>query len=179
MPTLRGKKVILRTLKMSDLDKIIEWVNDPEVIQYLQIYLPMSRLKEEKWLEQLSLSEKDVVMAIEAIEDNGNTHYIGNCGLHGISSKDHLATFGIFIGEKTFWSGGYGTEAAKLLLQYGFEQLNLHRVNSMAYAFNERSIRMHVSLGFQIEGCRRQAIWKNNQYQDEVILGLLREEWKF
>ena len=65
---------------------------------------------------------------------------IGNIGLHAISPKDHNDLFGIVIGEKDYWSKGYGTEATRLVLDYGFRQLNLHRVWSAAFAFNERSI---------------------------------------
>ena len=120
MPTLKSEKVILRSMSKQDLPLLLQWFNDPEVIQYLHFYLPLTELAEEKWLERIGLSEKDVVFVIEAIA-NDESKPIGICGLHGISAKDRNATFGIAIGDKNFWSGGYGTEAAGLIVRYGFE----------------------------------------------------------
>lgn len=175
---LTGKKVFLRPYKRSDLKYFLKWFNDPEVTQYLLMYLPMTEMAEEKYIEELAArSQTDVPFVIEAIEGNINKP-IGTIGLHGIKSKDHNAIFGIAIGEKEYWSKGYGTEAARLLIDYGFQQLNLHRISSDAFDFNERSIRLHKRVGFKEEGRRRQDVFKNGQYHDEVQFGLLRSEWK-
>lgn len=177
MPTLKGEKVILRAVEKADINHCLKWFNNPEVIQYLTIYLPMTELAEEKWLEKVSLSEKDVVFIIEAIDSEGKAKPIGNCGLHGINSKDRNATFGIAIGEKDYWSKGYGTEATRLLMRYGFDELNLHRIGSAAYEFNERSIKMQQKIGFVIEGKHRQAIFRKGRYWDVINLGLLKEDF--
>jgi len=176
---LRGKSVLLRPVKRSDISHFLKWFNDPEVIQYLDMYLPMTEMAEEKFIEELATTRarSDVILVIEAIE-GASTKPIGNCGLHGINSKDNHATFGIVIGEKDYWNKGYGTEAARLLINYGFQQLNLHRISSSVVTFNERSIKFHKKLGFQEEGRRRQATFKNGQYHDHVQFGLLKEEWK-
>jgi len=92
--------------------------------------------------------------------------------------KDRDAMFGIAIGEKDYWSKGYGTEATRLLVNYGFQQLNLHRISSGAPAYNERSLRLHRRVGFHEEGRVRQAMFKNGQYRDRVEFGILREEWR-
>lgn len=178
MPTLKGKKVILRAVEKRDIQLFLRWFNDSEVIQYLQTYLPITELAEEKWHERMSLSESDVVLIIEAVSENEEAIPIGSCGLHGINWKDRTATFGIAIGEKEFWSSGYGTEATILLIIYAFEQLNLHRISSSVYDFNERSCKMQEKVGFKIEGVRREAIYKNGRYAGEIVLGLLKKEWK-
>ena len=175
---LIGQKVILRPVKRSDITNFLKWFNDPEVIQYLFFYLPMTEMAEEKYVEGLANNAgTDVNFVIEAIEQNGNKA-IGSISLNGIHPKDHLATFGIAIGEKDYWNKGYGTEACRLIINYGFEQLNLHRISSTAYSFNERSIRMHLSVGFKEEGRQREAAFKNGKYCDKVVFGLLRKEWE-
>jgi RimJ/RimL family protein N-acetyltransferase len=176
---LTGQKVVLRPVKRSDIQYFLKWFNDPEVTQYLAMYLPMTEMAEEKWVENLAneTNGTGVHFVIEAI-GNESAKAIGSIGLHGISPKDHFATFGIAIGEKDYWSKGYGTEAARLIIKYGFEQLNLHRVSSSAFSFNERSLRLHRKVGFQEEGRQREAVFKNGQYHDLVMFGLLREEWK-
>jgi RimJ/RimL family protein N-acetyltransferase len=176
---LKGKSLLLRPVKKSDISYFLKWFNDPEVIQYLGMYLPMTEMAEEKYIEELGTTRArtDAAFVIEVIEGD-STKPIGNCGLHGINSKDNHATFGIVIGEKDYWSKSYGTEAARLLINYGFQQLNLHRISSTAIAFNERSIKLHKRVGFREEGRLRQAIFKNGQYHDLVQFGILREEWR-
>jgi len=176
---LKGKSVLLRPVKKSDISYFLKWFNDPEVIQYLGMYLPMTEMAEEKYIEELGITRArtDAQFIIEAIE-GASTKPIGSCGLHGINSKDNHATFGIVIGEKDYWSKSYGTEAARLLINYGFQQLNLHRISSSAVAFNERSIGLHKKVGFREEGRLRHRMFKNGQYHDLVQFGILREEWK-
>jgi RimJ/RimL family protein N-acetyltransferase len=176
---LKGKSVLLRPVKRSDISYFLKWFNDLEVLQYLTLYLPMTEMVEEKYIEELGTTraKSDVLFVIEAIED-ASTKPIGNCGLQEVDSKDHKAMFGMVIGEKDYWSKGYGTEAARLLINYGFQQLNLHRVSSGAFAFNERSIKLHKKVGFREEGRLREAFFKNGQYHDLVLFGILREEWR-
>ena len=158
---LKGNHVILRPVRRADISYFLKWFNDPEVIQYLGLYLPMTEMAEEKYIEELGTTRArtDTPFVIEVIE-GGSTRPIGNCGLNGINPKDHSATFGIAIGEKDCWSKGYGTEATRLLINYGFQQLNLHRISSSALAFNERSIRLHKKVGFREEGRLRHAMFK-------------------
>ena len=176
---IKGKLVQLRPVQRADISYFLEWFNDPEVTQYLGMYLPMTEMAEQKFIEELGTTRAttQLIFVIEAIEgDKGKP--IGSTGLDRINNKDHNATFGISIGDKKYWSKGYGTEAAKLMVRYGFEQLNLHRISSSAWSFNERSIKMHLKMGFREEGRRREAVFKNGEYCDEVTFGLLREEWK-
>ncbi|UCC16212.1 MAG: GNAT family N-acetyltransferase [Dehalococcoidales bacterium] len=175
---LVGEKVVLRPVKRSDIEYFLKWFNDPEVTQYLGMYLPMTEMAEEKFIEDLgsATAGKRVMFVIEAVEDTDKKP-IGSIGLSNIHPKDHHAVFGIAIGEKDYWSKGYGTEAARLIIRYGFEQLNLHRINSFAIAFNERSLRLHLRVGFKEEGREREAIFRNGAYHDHVVFGLLRTEW--
>jgi len=174
---LKGEKVLLRPVRRSDLESFLKWFNDPEVTQYLAIYTPMTEMAEEKWIEGLATRPNDALFVIEAIEASGSKA-IGTTGLTNIHPKDHNAGFGIAIGEKDYWSKGYGTEACRLLVRYGFEQLNLHRINSGVISFNERSLRMHRKVGFKEEGRQREAIFKNGRFYDHVNFGLLRSEWQ-
>ena len=176
---LKGKSVLLRPFKRADISYFLKWFNDPEVVQYLNMYLPMTEMGEEKFIEELGTTRARsmALFVIEVIEGT-STKPIGNCGLEGIDSKDRNAIFGIIIGEKDYWSKGYGAEAARLLINYGFEQLNLHRISSAAIVFNERSIKLHKKLGFQEEGRLRQVMFRNGQYHDRVEFGMLREEWR-
>ena len=176
---LKGNNVLLRPVKRSDISHFVRWFNDSEVVQYLAMYLPMTEMAEEKYIEELGTTKaRSHAQFIIEVKVGASTKPIGTCGLEGINSKDNHATFGIVIGEKDYWSKSYGMEAARLLINYGFRQLNLHRISSTALAFNERSTGLHNKVGFREEGRLRQIIFKNGQYHDLVQFGLLREEWK-
>jgi RimJ/RimL family protein N-acetyltransferase len=176
---LKGENVLLRPVKRADIAFFLKWFNDPEVIQYLDMFLPMTEMGEEKFIEEIATvrANSSALLVMEAVKCEGSQP-IGSIALSGINNKDRWATFGIAIGEKDYWSRGYGTEAARLLLKYGFEQLNLHRIASNVFSFNERSLKMHIKLGFVEEGRRRKAVFKNGQYWDMVEFGLLGEELK-
>lgn len=175
---IKGEKVLLREIRKSDIDYAVRWVNDPEVTQYLMIYPPISGIAEERWLQNIGENKdgKFAFFVIEAIEGE-TTKPIGNVELSHINHHSGNAEFGIAIFEKDYWSDGYGTEAAEMIIRYGFEQLNLHRISSFAHAFNERSLRMHRKVGFKEEGRRRKAYYRNGAYHDEVVFGLLKGDW--
>jgi RimJ/RimL family protein N-acetyltransferase len=176
---LKGENVLLRPVKRSDISCFLQWFNDPEVTQYLTIYLPLTEMQEEKWVEELpARAGASVNLIIEVIENNIGKP-IGTLGFNSINPKDQVATFGIVIGNKEYWNHGYGTEAARLMVRYGFEQMNLHRIASLVFAFNERSLRMHKKIGFIEEGCEREAVFKNGQFWDVINLGILRKEWEY
>ena len=175
---LKGKRLTLRPVKRSDISFFLKWFNDPEVLQYLSRYLPMTEMAEQKWLEELpSRAGTDVHLVIELTGETSGTP-IGTLGLLRMDHKNQTASFGIVIGEKDCWGKGYGTEAARLLINYAFKELNLNRITSHVYEFNERSIKMHKKAGFQEEGRMRQAVFKNGKFWDEIVFGILREEWQ-
>lgn len=173
---LKGKRLLLRPVQKSDVSYLLKWHNDPELIQFSGNYLPVTEMEILKRIEDLGNSQPraNAYFIIEATEE-GKGEPIGETGLRDIRAKDRDATLFISIGDKTYWGKGYGKESAELIINYGFEQLNLHRISSSTFSFNERSIKMHLRLGFKEEGRRRDVFFKNGDYCDEVIFGLLRE----
>ena len=85
---------------------------------------------------------------------------------------------GIHIGERDFWGKGYGTDALRVLLHYGFDELNLQRVSLSVLEGNARAMRSYEKCGFRLEGRERQAWAYDGRRWDEIYMGLLREEWR-
>lgn len=172
---LRGRKTILRPLnKLTDLPKLLVWINDPEVNRYLLSFLPQTVEDEEKWFD--SLVEKkntDIVLAIETRSGK----FIGTMGLHRISWKDGVATTGALIGEKRYRGKGYGTDAKMALLNYAFNTLNLRKVCSSVVGFNGRSLAYNFHCGYRREGRRRKQFFKNGRYWDEILLACFKRQW--
>jgi len=174
---LKGKNVILRSVRKDDLQNLLKWCDDPEMLQNMYLYLPISEFSEEKWIEAASSSEANDAIFVIEISVEGQSVAIGTCAVNKINWKDRNAEIGIIIGEKKYWDKGYGSEALSLLVNYGFSQLNLHRIWAWVFEFNYKRIPLFQRIGLQQEGCLRSAIFKNGRYWDIAILGLLKNEW--
>lgn len=173
-----GKRIRLRGLERTDIPKSFEWINDPDVYDGLALYLPMSLRDEEQWFDQMAQRDQaEKPMAIEARHGDG-WKLIGNCSVFNIEWTNRSAELGIAIGEKSVWNQGYGTETMQLLLQHGFETLNLNRIYLRVYSTNPRAIRAYEKAGFVLEGTLRQAVYKHGRYADVHIMSVLRSEWK-
>lgn len=123
-----GERIRLSAPEREDIPLFVEWINDPEVRHGLELYLPMSRAREEKWFEDmLKRSAETHPLTIE-VKEGDQWVKIGNLGLFSIHPRARSAEVGIMIGEKSYWNKGYGTEAMKLILKHGFETLNLNRI---------------------------------------------------
>lgn len=175
---LEGERINLGPIKREYIEHYLKWFNDPEIIQYLLMYLPMTRVMEEEWFENLKNQNNDIYFAILIPKDTDAEKHIGNCGIHKINWKNRVGSAGIVIGEKEYQGKGYGTEAMELLLKYGFNTLNLNRIELEVYDFNIRAIKSYKKLDFIEEGRKRQAVWINGRYHDEIIMAILKEEWK-
>jgi RimJ/RimL family protein N-acetyltransferase len=176
VPLVSGSLVQLRPLERSDLERCRRWVTDPELTEFLLAgRRPITASREEDWYNRIHSSEHDVVLAIVKREDGA---HIGNCGLHAIDHVDRSATLGITIGEKDCWGRGFGSQAVALTLSYGFDVLNLHRVELGVFETNARGIKAYEKVGFKHEGRKRKARFKNGRYLDELSMAVLRDEWQ-
>jgi len=175
---IQGEKVRLRAIERSDIQRFVRWLNDPEVTQFLLISSPLSTAMEEKWFDnQIQIAPSSgQILAIEVLVGDEWVH-IGNTGLHDVDAVSRNAEFGIVIGEKAYWSRGYGTAATRLTLKHGFENLNLHRIFLHVYANNPRAIKTYEAAGFTREGVLRQGVYKNGRYLDMLVMAMLQPEW--
>jgi len=172
-----GKRVRLRGAERSDLEKFVVWVNDPEVIEGLTLFLPMSSVDEEKWFDNAMQRPQEEKPLVIDMNDGGDWRLIGNSSFFDFDWIARAAEVGIMLGDKTVWNQGYGTEVMDLLLRHGFETLNLNRIYLRVYAENKRAIRTYEKAGFVHEGRMRQAVYKHGVYIDVLYLSVLREEW--
>ncbi|HTX93221.1 MAG TPA: GNAT family protein [Anaerolineales bacterium] len=177
-----GDRTRLRRDERSDIPRFLEWLNDPEAVQYLGVLnLPMSMANEEEWFEHmLGLPRQEQPFAIEIREPSPSGEswrLIGNCGFMDFNQVVHSAEVGIFIGDKSYWNKGYGTEVMRLLLQVGFGTLNLNRIFLRVDQANLGGIHAYEKAGFVHEGRMREAAFRNGQYSDMLLMSVLRSEW--
>jgi len=171
-----GDKVRLRAYEADDIEKAHAYINDPELKHFLTpgIPFPLTLEDEKKFIEGISAFKDNYSFAIETMEGE----YIGGCGMNNVDWKNSVATIGIFIGAKGYWGKGFGTDALKILINFIFNEMNINKIALNVYSFNERAIKSYEKCGFKVEGTLRQALYKNGQYYDDIIMGLLRDEYK-
>ena len=173
-----GERIRLRHTEREDLPFFVEWLNDPDVRRGLMLHLPLSIAEEEQWFENMLTSPQDErPLVIEAKTEDDWT-MIGNSSFHNLDWRNRNAELGIFIGEKSYWDRGYGTEVMRLLLKHGFNTLNLHMIYLRVYEDNRRAIRAYEKAGFVEDGRLRQMIFKDGEFLDVIFMSVLRAEWR-
>ncbi|MCL4394913.1 MAG: GNAT family N-acetyltransferase [Chloroflexi bacterium] len=172
----RGRLVQLGAHQREYLPKFVEWMNDWEVRRFLNpaAALPLSLEDETKWFEEGRRAEGSYLFAILTLAEN---KLIGSCGLHKVDLKNRSGVFGIFIGDKAYWSKGYGTDATLALLGFAFGELGLHRVELEVNDFNPRAVRAYEKAGFRRDGVERQSLYREGKFHDTFLMSILREEW--
>ena len=103
---------------------------------------------------------------------------IGIVELDGIQWPHQTAWVGIGLGEKEYWGKWYGTDAMRVVLRYGFTELDLHRISITVYEYNRRAIRVYEKLNFVTEGRARGFLRRDGRRWDMLFMGLLRPEWE-
>lgn len=173
---LQSDRVILRAIQRDDLPRLVEFNNDldvelagggdPPMPQSLQ------RLQADFDRESAKGGRDGAVFAIEV-----NGEVIGSCGLMNFNETARTAELGIGIGNKAYWSQGYGREAVVLLIDYAFRFRNFERVWLWTHAANQRAIHAYQWAGFVEEGRLRCHAWSDGAFDDVVYMGVLRHEW--
>lgn len=171
-----GKLVRIRAMEKTDLDNVMQWINNPEITQYLLAFtLPLSRAAEEKWLESATHhTESDKLFALETLSGE----YLGGCGLHRIDAVNRHAELGIVIGKSSHLGKGYGADAMNVLLRLGFHAINLNKIYLRVFSGNTRAIRCYEKCGFREVGRLRQHRFAVGEWHDEVIMEVMRAEWE-
>ena len=169
-----GKLIRLRAREPEDEPRYYRWLNDPEVTEYLLLRYPVSHVFERQWLEDDGgPTYEKAGFAIETLTDG---QHIGSITLRGAAPELRMAVLGIFVGEKSFWDGGYGTDAMRTVCRFGFDMMNLHRIELDVYAENLRAVRVYENVGFVVEACRRRANFQFGRYHDLLTMGLIEGE---
>ena len=173
---IEGDKVALGPHRRDLLPLYQRWINDFEVTRTLGVDMrPMTWEAEEAWYDRASRGERDVLFTIY---ERATMRAIGNTGLHEIDHHHRTATFGILIGEKDCWGKGYGTETARLMLDYAFTALSLHNILLTVASYNERGIRAYLRAGFREIGRRRESRRMGGQASDTIYMDCLATEFE-
>ncbi|WP_312116913.1 GNAT family N-acetyltransferase [Brevibacillus reuszeri] len=172
----QSARVSLRKMTVEDVDIYHAWRNDVEVMQTTSPFLDNhTRESTQEFVSQVILGSSTSKSYI--IVDKQTETPIGVTALIQIDLKNRNAECIIDIGSKDYWGKGYGSEALKLLLDYAFLEMNLHRVSLRVFSFNEKAIKLYERIGFQHEGISRQFMFRAGKWHALVHMGILQEEY--
>ena len=171
---LEGHKVGLALMLKEDVPALARWNQD------LEFTARMGGPGEAHSLEmRQEFYDKNSRMRADSIEFAvlllSTGQLIGFSGLFDIS-RAMTATLFVGIGERELWGKGLGTEATRLIFEYGFFFRSLHSIKVEVNGYNRRAIRLYERLGFKLVGRLRDAIVMNGNRYDRVIMDLLRHE---
>jgi len=169
-----GGRIYFRPIELADEALLRQWMNAPENWATLGRISPINAEREREWINGLYKEGGSIAFLIVVRETD---EPVGVCSLRDIHSINRTASFGITIGDVARQNEGYGTEATRLMLRYAFEELNLNRVSLSVMASHPAAIRAYERAGFAREGYVRQAYFRGGRYVDEVLYGILREDW--
>ncbi len=175
---LAGEKVRLIAVDAERDSKLFAgWRNNSEYLRLMDadVALHFSIEKMKKWMEENELSDEVAFFMIKRKEDD---QIIGEIGLSGFQGKHSNAFVGISIGDPENWGKGFGTEAMKVILRYGFSILNLHHISLTVFEYNPRGVRSYEKAGFKLEGVQRQFLHRDGRRWDMYRMGILRSEWE-
>ena len=173
---LVGERVRLRGTRDADLPALAAALMDPAIrVSQSRIAAPMSEAAARSQFAEWSGGEgPDVGFSIETLAEE--PELVGHMGLFGITVKDRCGTVGIAL-LRPHLGRGYGTDAMRLIVGYGFREVGLHRVQLGVYAYNARAIAAYRKAGFVEEGRQREAVYHDGRWYDDVQMSILEHEW--
>lgn len=169
---LEGEKINLRTIEEEDVEFLRDGVNHPEVRVHIGSRKPQNMESEKGFFEEQISDDSSTNLLIAREEER-----IGIISLlpEG-DDAERLAEIGIWL-HPDHHGNGYGTEASRLILDHGFNELNYHKIYARAHKDNEPSKKVWKKLGFEKEGEFRDHTFMQGEYKDVVYFGVLENEW--
>lgn len=174
---LHGERIRLARLQESDVETLADWFgNDFEMLRLLGpvAMYPFSLADEQAWYESKINASDEYYFTVRTLDDDT---LIGSVELVAPDWVNRSAIVGITIGARDYRGKGFGTEAMRLMLRYGFLELNLHRIMLEVFGYNTPAIRSYEKVGFVHEGTYRDKILRDGSYHDIWVMSILRREW--
>ena len=175
-PILRGRLVYLRPAERDDIPLFVRWLSDARTTGFLASRSPIGLAMEERWFEDLlDHHGRDRWFFVICRLEDGRP--VGSLDLRDIGPTSGGAGLGIVIGDPADTSKGYGSDALRVLLDFGFGELRLERIWLEVFEFNERARHVYERLGFLHEATFRHAFFHGGRYLDLLRMAILRDEW--
>ena len=175
LKTLVGDNIYFSPISLDDIEEYTEMVNDIKVSVGLGSvsYTNITDFESEK--EFLTSIKKEKIFAVRLLE---NDELLGNIGFNSLDMVNRNGALGVLIGNPKHQRKGYGTEALKLILDYGFSFLNLRNISLNVFEYNKPAYNLYKKIGFKEVGRLRKAVEIMGKTYDVIIMDMLKEEFQ-
>lgn len=173
---LDGDKIRIRPPERGDIKSVVELANNQEVARYTKIPHPYSSRDAAWFIRRCKRERKEGSGFTFAIEFKPESRSIGMIGLSNYSAENRRAVLGYWLG-RPYWGRGIASEAVKLALIFAFERFELDRVLAHVWHPNVASARVLEKCGFTLEGRLRKHTLRNGEIYDDLVYGILKEEF--
>ena len=178
MRAIRTKRLLLRDFKEGDWEAVYSYASDAEVVRYMD-WGPNTIEETQNFIRRAIARQQeqprrgyDLAVVLKS-----QNMIIGGCGIY-VSNMDNREGWIGYVLNHNFWGQGYATEIAKVLLKFGFDELNLHRIFATCEPANIASAHVLEKIGMQREGYLRENKWAKGKWRDSLVYAILNYEWK-
>jgi RimJ/RimL family protein N-acetyltransferase len=176
-PLLSGERVWLRPLEARDMPAYVAGINDTAVGAFAGYRIPITVAEATAWLERHAAKSHSGEGYFFAVCELGDDRFIGTTWFKEVNTVDGNSELAIYM-DKDHIGSGWGTDAQRTLLNFGFGTLGLERIWLTVNASNARAIRSYEKVGFQREGVMRRAFRVDGRLGDVLMMAILRDEWE-
>lgn len=174
---INGEVVGLRAVESGDLDLLKTWRNNTTFRKNFREVRELNSINQDSWFNKINNSPNDFMFTIERLEDSKP---IGACGLLYTNWINRSADFSFYIGESNYYIDNLGLaeESARLLINYGFNNLNLNKIWMELYEYDNKKLDFfQEKLNFKVDGKLRENCFEDGKYWDSYIISLLKSEY--
>jgi RimJ/RimL family protein N-acetyltransferase len=176
-PLLRGERIWLRPLERRDLPAYVAGINDTEVGGWAGYSFPFSVEMSAHWIDEIQERMGKGMGYFFAVCELGDDRFIGTTWLKDVNTYHANAELAIYM-DRDHIGAGWGTDAQRVLLEFGFHTLRLERIYLTVDAENARAIRSYEKVGFKTEGVMRRSWQMRGKLGDSLLMAILRDEWQ-
>tara|TARA_B100001540_G_C15806677_1_gene642398 strand:+ start:872 stop:1375 length:504 start_codon:yes stop_codon:yes gene_type:complete len=157
---MHKKKLELKKITKKDLESIIKWRNNPNIMRYNTQFFLLNMEYQSKWFEKINKKNSNQKMFIFKYGKSN----VGVGGLINIDKQNKSADIAIIIGETKIHGHGIGTKILQMLVEYGFKKMKLHRIGADVFEYNHISLRLFEKLNFEREGFLEDCLWRYGRW---------------
>ena len=173
-PVLYSNRLVYKPLSLAHLsDDYVDWLNDPEVIEYLETGGDYTIQRLEKFL--IEVEKQEILFWAIHIKDTGK--HIGNIKIDPVSERHGIGEYGIMLGCKLEWGKGFAKEATVRILRYCFEEHNIRKITLGVIEDNSVALNLYKNLGFTIEGIYKDHGLYHGKYCNAIRMAMFNSEF--
>ncbi len=173
-PTIIGTNIVLRPITADDADAMFASLSDEESVRLTGTQAVFTLEEVQNYCQRIVHADDRVDFAITTKDDPA---YIGEAVLNNIDWENRSANFRIALAGAKHFGKGHGSEAARLVVAFGFETLKLHRIELEVYDFNPRAQHVYEKIGFVREGVRRDVLLWEGEYHSAIVMSILEQDY--